>query len=64
MQGVQAMGRPDGGVCIGFWTKEIGAIAFQVNQQAIDALRRELAVAEQRLHEPTEQKKRIPDRAD
>jgi hypothetical protein len=46
----QAFRRPDGGVSIGLWTKEIGAIAFEVNQQAIDALRNNLKDAERLLH--------------
>jgi hypothetical protein len=46
----QAFRRPDGRVSIGLWTKEIGAIAFEVNQQAIDALRNNLKDAERLLH--------------
>ena len=55
IQGSQAIGRPDGRVSLGLWTKEIGPIAFEVDERGIDALRRELAVAEQLLREPTEQ---------
>jgi hypothetical protein len=46
----QAFRRPDGRVSIGFWTKEIGPIAFEVNQQAIDSLRNNLKDAERLLH--------------
>lgn len=46
----QAFRRPDGRVSIGFWTKEIGPIAFEVNQQAIDALRNNLKDAEPLPH--------------
>jgi hypothetical protein len=46
----QAFRRPNGRVSIGLWTKEIGAIAFEVNQQAIDALRNNLKDAERLLH--------------
>jgi hypothetical protein len=46
----QAFRRPDGRVSIGLWTKEIGPIAFQVNQQAIDSLRNNLKDAERLLH--------------
>jgi hypothetical protein len=38
----QAFRRADGWVSIGLWTKEIGPIAFEVNQQAIDSLRNNL----------------------
>lgn len=51
--GSSALGRPDGRAAIRLVTKELGAIAFEVNQQAIDALRRELATAEQMLRQPT-----------
>ena len=46
----QAFRRPDGRVSVGLWTKEIGSIAFEVNQQAIDALRNNLKDAERLLH--------------
>jgi hypothetical protein len=45
----QAFRRPDGRVSVGLWTKEIGPIAFEVNQQAIDALRNNLKDAERLL---------------
>jgi hypothetical protein len=48
----QAFRRPDGRVSIGFWTKEIGPIAFEVNQQAIDSLRNNLKDAERLLNRP------------
>ena len=47
----RALGRPDGRVSIGFWTKELGAIAFEVDQQAIDVLREHLVTAEKLLHQ-------------
>ena len=48
----QALGRPDGRAAIRLQTKELGSIAFEVDQQAIDALRRDLATAEQFLRQP------------
>jgi hypothetical protein len=50
--GSQAMGRADGRVSIRLETKEEGSIAFEVDQRAIDALRRDLAAAEQLLRQP------------
>ena len=47
----QALGRPDGRVSIGLWTKELGAIAFEVDQKAIDALRKDLRAAEKLLRQ-------------
>jgi hypothetical protein len=46
----QAFRRSDGRVSVGLWTKEIGPIAFEVNQQAIDVLRKNLKDAERLLH--------------
>jgi hypothetical protein len=46
----QAFRRPDGRVSVGLWTKEIGPIAFEVNQQAIESLRNNLKDAERLLH--------------
>jgi hypothetical protein len=46
----QAFRRPDGRVSVGLWTKEIGPIAFEVDQQAIDALRNNLKDAERLIH--------------
>jgi hypothetical protein len=51
--GSQALGRPDGRAAIGLVTKELGAIAFEVSQTAIDVLRRDLAAAEQKLRHST-----------
>lgn len=51
--GSQAMGRPDGRAAIRLETKERGSIAFEVDQHAIDVLRRELATAETFLRQPT-----------
>jgi hypothetical protein len=45
------IGRPDGRVAILLETKELGAIAFEVDQRAIDALRRALVIAEQTLRQ-------------
>ena len=41
---------PDGRVTIVFDTKEAGPIAFEVDQHAIDSLRREIGTAESFLH--------------
>lgn len=51
--GSQALGRPDGRVSIRLLTKELGSIAFEVDQRAIDALRGDLLKAEQFLRQPT-----------
>ena len=51
--GSQALGRPDGRAAIRLQTKELGSIAFEVDQRAIDALRRDLVAAEQLLRQPT-----------
>lgn len=48
----QALGRPDGRVAIRLDTKELGAIAFEADQRAIDGLRRDLSAAEQLLRQP------------
>ena len=52
----QAMGRADGRVSILLITKEMGPIAFEIDQRAIDALRQNLALAEQLLRQSIEQK--------
>jgi hypothetical protein len=44
--GSQALGRPDGRVAIRLLTKELGYMAFEVDQRAINALRNDLAAAE------------------
>ena len=51
--GSQALGRPDGRVAIRLETKEAGSIAFEVDQRAIDALRKDLAHAETLLRQTT-----------
>jgi hypothetical protein len=51
--GSQSVASPNGHVAIVLYTKEVGPIAFEVDQKAIDALRREIAVAEKFLREPT-----------
>lgn len=45
------IGRPDGRSAILLETKEIGAIAFEVDQRAIAALRSALAAAERNLRQ-------------
>jgi hypothetical protein len=50
--GSQTLGHPDGRVAIRLVTKELGSIAFEVNHDAIDTLRRELATAELFLRKP------------
>ena len=53
--GSQPLGRPEGRVAIELVTKELGSIVFEVNQQAIDVLRHDLALAELMLRKgPTE----------
>jgi hypothetical protein len=49
--GSVAAGRPDGRVAIRLQTKELGSIAFEVDQRAIDALRRDLMIAERFLRQ-------------
>ena len=49
--GSQALGRPDGRVAIRLLTKELGYMAFEVDQRAINALRNDLAAAEQLLRQ-------------
>lgn len=51
--GSQSVASPDGHVAIVLYTKEVGPIAFEVDQRAIDALRREIATAETFLRQPT-----------
>jgi hypothetical protein len=47
--------RPDGRCAILFETLEYGPIAFEVNQQPIDALRQALALAETHLRQSKNQ---------
>lgn len=49
----QALGNAQGRVAIRLETKELGSIAFEVDQRAIDALRGDLVAAEQLLRQPT-----------
>ena len=49
--GSQALGRPDGRVAIRLLTKELGYIAFEVDQRAIDHLRNDLTAAERLLRQ-------------
>ncbi len=51
--GSQCLARADGTAAIRLETKELGSIAFEVTQRAIEILRRELALAEQILRHPT-----------
>lgn len=51
--GSQALGRPDGRAAILLVTKELGPIAFEVNQQAIDVLSRDLLAAAVLLRQST-----------
>jgi hypothetical protein len=51
--------RPDGRAAIQLETRQAGTIAFEVNQGAIDALRRHLARAEQFLGQPRTKKRRL-----
>jgi hypothetical protein len=51
--------RPDGRAAILLETRQAGTIAFEVNQGAIDALRRHLARAEQFLRQPRTRKRRL-----
>jgi hypothetical protein len=51
--GSQALGRPDGRAAILLVTKELGPIAFEVNQQAIDVLSRDLIAATVLLRQST-----------
>jgi hypothetical protein len=44
--------RPDGRAAIRLDTREAGPIAFEVDQRAIDALRKHLAAAETHLRHP------------
>ena len=47
--GSQPMVRPDGRAAIRLETRQLGSIAFEVDQLAIDALRQALAAAETHL---------------
>jgi hypothetical protein len=49
--GSNAVGRPDGRVAIRLVTKEVGSIAFEVDQHAIDTLRKDLRAAEKLLRQ-------------
>jgi hypothetical protein len=51
--GSQALARPDGRAALLLNTDRFGPIAFEVDQQRIDALRRDLTIAEQFLRQPT-----------
>ena len=51
--GSQSVAGPDGHVAIVLYTKEVGPIAFEVDQKAIDALRRDIAAAEAILRQAT-----------
>ncbi len=49
--GSNAVGRPDGRVAIRLVTLEAGSIAFEVDERAIDALRKAIRAAEKILHQ-------------
>jgi hypothetical protein len=51
--GSQVLARADGRVAIRLETRQRGSIAFEINQKAIDTLRRQLATAEKILRQPT-----------
>jgi hypothetical protein len=51
--GSETLFRPDGLAAIRLDTLELGPIAFEVNQHAIDTLRKHLMAAEQFLRQPT-----------
>ncbi len=51
--GSSTVARPDGRVAILLQTKQLGPIAFEVDQHAIDTLRRELVLAETFLRQST-----------
>lgn len=51
--GSQAVARPDSRAAIVLATTELGPIAFEVDQRAIDGLRQQLSIAEQFLRPPT-----------
>jgi hypothetical protein len=51
--GSQSLARPDGRAAIRLETREMGSIAFEVDQHAIDTLRRELVTAETFLRQST-----------
>lgn len=52
VMGSQGLARPDGRAAIMLNTDRFGPIAFEVNQLAIDTLRKSLVVAEQLLRQP------------
>jgi len=54
--GSETLLRHDGRAAIRLDTKELGPIAFEVDQRAIDALRLHLGVAEEFIRQPTRQK--------
>ena len=53
--GSQPMGRPDGRAAIRLDTLELGAIAFEVDQPAVDMLRQALAAVETLLRQTSQQ---------
>jgi hypothetical protein len=53
--GSQPMLRPDGRAAIRLDTREIGAIAFEVDQRAIEGSRQAIAVAETHLRQTNNQ---------
>ncbi len=51
--GSQVLARPDGRVALMLLTDRLGSIAFEIDQQRVETLRRDLATAEQYLLQPT-----------
>ena len=49
----QAIGGADGRVAMVFETRELGPVAFEVDQRVIDAIRNNLLVAKQLLRQST-----------
>ena len=50
--GTQTLARPDQPVTLMLYTDLFGPIAFEVNEQVVGTLRRDLAIAEQYLRQP------------
>lgn len=55
VMGSQPMLRPDGRAAIRLDTRELGPIAFEVDQRAIEALRQAIAAAETHIRQSKDQ---------
>jgi hypothetical protein len=55
VMGSEPMVRADGRAAIRLDTRELGSIAFEVNQRAIDSLRQAIAAAETHLRQSKDQ---------